>query len=41
MGRLLRTRAAILLNFNTLTWPLVSVNTLAPADDIVVPASAW
>ena len=41
MGRLLRSRAAILLNFNTLTWPLVSVNTLAPADDIVVPASAW
>jgi hypothetical protein len=31
----------VLLNFNTLTWPHVSVNTLVPADDIVVPASAW
>jgi hypothetical protein len=41
MGRLLRSCAAILLNFNTLTWPHVSVNTLVPADDTVVPASAW
>jgi len=31
----------VLLNFNGLTWPHVSVNTLVPADDIVVPASAW
>jgi hypothetical protein len=31
----------VLLNFNTLTWPHVSVNTLVPADDIVVPASIW
>lgn len=31
----------VLLNFNTLTWPHVSVNTLVPADDIVVPASVW
>jgi hypothetical protein len=31
----------VLLNFNGLTWPHVSVNTLVPADDIVVPPSAW
>lgn len=31
----------VLLNFATLTWPHVSVNTLVPADDIVVPASVW
>jgi hypothetical protein len=41
MGQLLRSCAAILLNFNTLTWPHASVNNLAPADDIAVPASAW
>ncbi len=31
----------VLLNFATLTWPHVSVNTLVPADDIIVPASVW
>jgi len=31
----------VLLNFNGLTWPHVSVNTLVPADDVTVPASAW
>jgi hypothetical protein len=31
----------VLLNFNGLTWPHVSVNTLVPADDIIVPASVW
>ena len=31
----------VLLNFTGLTWPHVSVNTLVPADDIIVPASAW
>jgi hypothetical protein len=31
----------VLLNFNGLTWPHVSVNTLVPADDLSVPASAW
>jgi len=31
----------VLLNFNGLTWPHVSVNTLVPADDITVPASAF
>jgi len=31
----------VLLNFSSLTWPHVSVNTLVPADDIVVPPSAW
>jgi hypothetical protein len=31
----------VLLNFAGLTWPHVSVNTLVPADDIVVPPSAW
>jgi hypothetical protein len=29
------------LNFKGLTWPHVSVNTLVPADHIIVPASAW
>ena len=31
----------VLLNFAGLTWPHVSVNTLVPADDIIVPHSAW
>jgi MinD-like ATPase involved in chromosome partitioning or flagellar assembly len=31
----------VLLNFAGLTWPHVSVNTLVPADNMVVPASAW
>jgi len=31
----------VLLNFNKLTWPHVSVNTLVPADDIAVPPSVW
>jgi hypothetical protein len=31
----------VFLNFAGLTWPHVSVNTLVPADDIIVPASAW
>lgn len=31
----------VFLNFNGLTWPHVSVNTLVPADDIIVPPSAW
>jgi hypothetical protein len=31
----------VLLNFNGLTWPHVSVNTLVPADDVPVPPSAW
>jgi hypothetical protein len=31
----------VLLNFAGLTWPHVSVNTLVPADDIIVPDSAW
>lgn len=31
----------VLLNFAGLTWPHVSVNTLVPEDDIVVPPSAW
>jgi hypothetical protein len=29
------------LNFNTLTWPHVSVATLVPASPIAIPASAW
>src|ERR1022692_3795987 len=29
----------VLLNFANLTWPHVSVNTLVPADDIIVPPS--
>jgi len=31
----------VFLNFAGLTWPHVSVNTLVPADDIIVPPSAW
>jgi hypothetical protein len=31
----------VLLNFNGLTWPHVSVNTLVPLADIVVPPSAF
>jgi hypothetical protein len=31
----------VLLNFKGLTWPHVSVNTMVPADDIVVPPSVW
>ena len=31
----------VLLNFKGLSWPHVSVNTLVPADDIVVPRSVW
>ncbi len=31
----------VLLNFNTLSWPHVSVATLVPADPIPVPASAF
>ena len=31
----------VLLNFAGLTWPHVSVNTLVPADNIVVPLSVW
>jgi hypothetical protein len=31
----------VLLNFAGLTWPHVSVNTLVPADHIIVPHSVW
>ena len=31
----------VMLNFNTLTWPHVSVATLVPAAPIPVPASVW
>jgi hypothetical protein len=31
----------VMLNFNGLTWPHVSVATLVPAGSIVVPPSAW
>ena len=31
----------VLLNFAGLTWPHVSVNTLVPEDDIIVPPSVW
>jgi hypothetical protein len=31
----------VLLNFNGLTWPHVSVNTLVPGDHISVPPSVW
>jgi hypothetical protein len=31
----------VLLNFNTLTWPHVSVATLVPDFDVPVPPSAW
>jgi hypothetical protein len=31
----------VFLNFNTLTWPHVSVATLVPSSPISIPASAW
>ncbi len=31
----------VMLNFNGLSWPHVSVATLVPADPIAIPASAW
>jgi hypothetical protein len=31
----------VFLNFNTLTWPHVSVATLVPSSPITIPASAW
>lgn len=31
----------VLLNFNGLTWPHVSVNTLVPDSNIIVPPSVW
>ena len=31
----------VMLNFNTLTWPHVSVATLAPAGVIPIPPSVW
>jgi len=31
----------VLLNFAGLTWPHVSVNTLVPADNVVIPPSVW
>lgn len=31
----------VFLDFNLLTWPHISVATLVPQDDQVVPASAW
>jgi hypothetical protein len=31
----------VFLNFNTLTWPHVSVATLVPADPIPIPPSVW
>jgi hypothetical protein len=31
----------VFLNFNGLTWPHVSVNTLVPTEHIVVPPSVW
>jgi len=31
----------VLLNFNGLTWPHVSVATLVPSDGVTVPPSAW
>jgi hypothetical protein len=31
----------VLLVFGGLTWPHVSVNTLVPAEHIIIPASAW
>jgi hypothetical protein len=31
----------VLLNFAKLTWPHVSVNTLVPEDNIIIPPSAW
>lgn len=32
---------AVLLNFNGITWPIASVATLVPAEDIIVPTSVW
>jgi hypothetical protein len=31
----------VFLDFNKLTWPHVSVATLVPQDDQIIPASAW
>ena len=31
----------VMLNFKGLTWPHVSVNTLVPADNVVVPPTVW
>ena len=31
----------VLLNFNGITWPHVSVATLVPASPILLPESAW
>jgi hypothetical protein len=31
----------VILNFNGLTWPHVSVATLVPTAPVAVPASAW
>jgi hypothetical protein len=31
----------VMLNFNTLTWPHVSVATLVPADALTVPSTVW
>jgi hypothetical protein len=31
----------VFLNFNTLTWPHVSVATLVPSSPISIPPSAW
>jgi hypothetical protein len=31
----------VFLNFNTLTWPHVSVATLVPSSPVTIPASAW
>ena len=31
----------VILNFNGLSWPHVSVATLVPADPLPIPASAW
>jgi len=31
----------VLLNFNHLSWPHVSVATLVPVSPVSVPASAW
>jgi hypothetical protein len=31
----------VFLNFNTLTWPHVSVATLVPSDAVTVPPSVW
>jgi len=32
---------AALRNFNGITWPIVSVATLVPAEAIIVPTSVW